>query len=391
MKKIWPFSFYFLYYAGLSTLIPFIVLFYQDLKFSGSQIGILTGIPPLITLVATPLWTNLADATHRHRLIMTLGIGVTLICTLIIQSMTLFIVIFILVLVLNIFASPVIPLVDSATMSMLGEDKSMYGRIRLGGTLGWGLLAPIAGLLVDNYGLKIAFFGSAALMLANLFVAQKVVHDTSEHGRSSNQGIRYFLTSRKWILFLLLAFIGGLGALSVTSFLFPYMAEMGLSKSFMGVASLLGTLTEILVFFFGNRLVKRFTSYGLFILALVFMGIRSLAFAWAHAPIAVLIVQAFGGLIFPAMWVAGVSYADEHAPQGMKSTAQGLFGAMSFGFGSAVGGFIGGILLETIGGHGLFFVFGLIILGGVAFLEIMKRIIADNELSPSVVSVKPDN
>jgi PPP family 3-phenylpropionic acid transporter len=381
MKRIWPFSFYFLYYAGLSSLVPFIVLFYQELKFNGSQIGLLTGIPPLITLVAAPFWTNVADATRRHRLILSLGILVPLICTLIIQSMTMFIIIFIFVLILNIFAAPVVAVVDSATMTMLGKDNSMYGRVRLGGTIGWGLLAPIAGALVDHYGLKIAFFSSALLMFVNLFVAQKVVHGSSEHGSSNSPGMRFFLTSRRWVLFLLLAFLGGLGALSVSSYLFPYMAEMGSSKSLMGFATFIATITEMPIFFFGNRLVKRFTSYRLLILALILMGIRSLLFAWVKTPIAVLILQVFGGLIFPAMWLAGVAYADEHAPQGLKSTAQGLFGAMSFGFGSAVGGFIGGPLLETIGGHGLFLVFGVIILGGLTVIEIIKRIVADEEVS----------
>jgi len=56
MKKIWPFSFYFLYFAALSSFMPFLVLYYQDLKFTGAQIGLLTGIPPLITLFAAPLW-----------------------------------------------------------------------------------------------------------------------------------------------------------------------------------------------------------------------------------------------------------------------------------------------------------------------------------------------
>jgi PPP family 3-phenylpropionic acid transporter len=132
---------------------------------------LLTGVPPLITLIAAPFWTNLADSTHRHRLIMSLGIGIALASTMILQSMTVFIVIFLLILVINIFASPVISLADSATMAMLGENKSMYGRIRLGGTIGWGLVAPIVGVLVDNYGLKIAFLCYGVLMFSDLFVA----------------------------------------------------------------------------------------------------------------------------------------------------------------------------------------------------------------------------
>jgi PPP family 3-phenylpropionic acid transporter len=110
------------------------------------------------------------------------------------------------------------------------------------------------------------------------------------------------------------------------------------------------------------------------------VGIRSLLFAWVSTPLAVLIVQALGGMIFPAMWVAGVSYADEYAPAGLKSTAQGLFGAASFGFGSAVGGFIGGLLLESIGGRGMFLVFGFIILGGLGIIEVVKRLLPVEEV-----------
>jgi len=61
------------------------------------------------------------------------------------------------IILFNIFISPVASLADSATMTMLGEERAMYGRVRLGGTIGFGLFAPIAGALVENYGLKIGF------------------------------------------------------------------------------------------------------------------------------------------------------------------------------------------------------------------------------------------
>ena len=40
MKRIWPFTFYFLYFAALSSIMPFFVLFYQGLEFTGAQIGL---------------------------------------------------------------------------------------------------------------------------------------------------------------------------------------------------------------------------------------------------------------------------------------------------------------------------------------------------------------
>jgi len=141
------------------------------------------------------------------------------------------------------------------------------------------------------------------------------------------------------------------------------------------------------IFFFGDRLVKRFTAYGLLTLALVMVAIRSLLLAAVSTPLMVLVLQAFGGMIFPAMWLAGVSYADENAPAGLKSSAQGLFGAMCFGFGSAVGGFMGGLLLESVGGRGMFLIFGVIVLVGLVIAEAIRRFFPDkNELSQVVAS-----
>jgi PPP family 3-phenylpropionic acid transporter len=390
MKRIWPFTFYFLYFAALSSLMPFFVLFYQQLEFSGAQIGLLTGIPPLVTLVASPFWTGLADSRHWHKWIMGFGILVTVIVIFLLQSFTAFIIVFTLVILFNAFLSPVPSLADSATMNMLGTERAMYGRIRLGGTIGWGVFAPIAGLLVQRYGLNAAFWSFSVIMLVNFFISQRFVHGSHEQTDSSRGGIRLFLTSRRWINFLFLAFLGGLGSFSVAAYLFPYMAELGAQESIMGIASSIPTVTEILVFFFGNRLVRRFGSYGLLLVALVMSGLRCVLFGLVGTPTLVLVLQTFGGTIFPMIWLAGVSYADENSPLGLKSSAQGLFGAMMFGVGSAVAGFVSGPLLATLGGRGLFLVLGIIILTGLAIAETIRRIFPEKNPLPQVAAMPSD-
>jgi len=390
MKKIWPFSFYFLYFAGFSALMPFFVLFYQGLGFNGAQIGLLTGIPPLITLVAAPFWTGVADVKRWHKLVMGAGIFVSILSIFLLPSFTSFAAIFTLIIIFNIFLSPVSSLADSATINMLGDERAMYGRIRLGGTIGWGLFAPIAGAIVQNYGLKLAFWSFSAIMLINFFVSQRFVHRSHEENTSKPGGIRVLLTNRRWINFLFIAFLGGLGTFAVNAYLFPYMAELGANETTMGFALTISTLTELPIFFFGDRLVKRFTNYGLFLLALVMVAIRSLLLAVVSTPFMVLALQALGGTIFPAMWLAGVSYADENAPAGLKSSAQGLFGAMCFGVGSAVGGFIGGLLLESIGGRGMFLVFGIIVLVGLVLAEGIRRFLPGKNELPQVVALPSD-
>ena len=390
MKKIWPFTFYFLHFAALSSLLPFFVLFYQGLGFNGAQIGLLTGIPPLITLFASPFWTGVADSRRWHKFIMGMGILVAIAAIFLLQSFTSFVVIFALIILFNSVLAPVSSLADSSTINMLGEERAMYGRIRLGGTIGWGLFAPLAGALVQNYGLRAAFWSFSTIMLANFFISQRFAHGAREQGAGTPGGIRVLLTNRRWINFLFLAFLGGLGSFSAASYLFPYMAELGANESTMGIASSLATLTEIPIFFFGNRLVKKFGSYRLFILALAMAAIRCLLYGVASTPSMVLVVQLFGGTIFPAMWTAGVSYADENAPIGLKSSAQGLFGAMMFGVGSAVSGFAGGLLLGSVGGRGMFLVFAVMIFLGTAMAETVRRLFPEKTEAPQVVVASTD-
>ena len=373
MKKASAFTFYLLYYAAIASLGPFIVLFYQQLGFTGAQIGLLAGMSPLIMLAGAPFWTGIADATQRHRLTMSLTVAVVVVLVPIFPSFKAFGPVILLVALFSFFAAPITSFADSATMSMLAGEKEMYGRVRLGGTIGWGLAAPVAGMLIQIHGLRFAFWGYAALMFLALVVSQRFVFGQSAVGPSLQGSIRTLVTSRRWALFLAMAFVSGMGFASINSYLLPYMEELKASKTTMGIALAIGTLFELPVLFFADRLLKRFKAHGLLVLAMIVTGVRLLLYAALKSPAGVLVVQTLNGLTYPAAWVAGVSYADEHAPAGMSATAQGLFGAMVSGFGAATGGFIGGLLLESTGGQGMFLVFGVVVLVGIAIITFIER------------------
>lgn len=385
MKNMgWAFSFHFLYYAAFAFLAPFIVLYYQQLNFTGAQIGLLTGLPALITMVANPFLSGVADRTRRHHLILGLGIVSAAAIIFLLPWFESFIAVFLLVMTFNFLFSPVASLGDTATMAMLGEERGLYGRVRIGGTFGWGIFALAAGKLLDVRGLTFLMYTFSAISLINLFVSRRLSFGTHDEHASSSSGLKDLVQSRRWVIFLASAFLGGLGAFSVAAYLSPYLRDLNANGSQIGLAIMLATLTELPVFFFGNQLVKRFTARGLFVIALVLMGIRSLLFGLADTLMFAIVIQVVGGAIFPAMWSAGVAYADEHAPSNLKSTAQALFGAMSFGFGSAVGGFAGGLLLDSVGSRGMYTVFGVIILLGLGLIEGTRKLFPD--ASPSAGS-----
>jgi MFS transporter, PPP family, 3-phenylpropionic acid transporter len=376
MSKLWPFGANVLFFAAAACVLPFLILYYQRLGFTGPQIGLLTGLSPLVTLASAPLWTNLADVTRRHRLVVS---GILLIaagCLIALPFLTSFWPVLAAVLALAACFIPVTSFFDSATMFTLsvGGRQELYGRVRLGGTFGYGVMGYFAGLLIQRYDIRLALWAAAALLLLTLVIAQHLRYGALKPDPAQTGSVRTLLADRRWLPFLALAFAGGLSTLVSTNYLFAYMKELNASDAAMGLAITLSTVAEVPVLFFGNRLITRFRSGPLLMAAMVITGARLLLFFFAVTPNLVLGLQLLNGLTFPLMWLAGVAYAHEHAPAGLAATAQGLFGAMVYGFGSAVGGFAGGPLFERIGGRATYIVFGLVILGIVALVAVFQRV-----------------
>jgi PPP family 3-phenylpropionic acid transporter len=373
MKKIWPFSFYLLYFGAGACVFPYFVLYYQSLGFSAAQIGLLSAISPFISLAGAPFWTGIADSTHRHKLVMSLAI---LICTGLLVAYPLvstFAAVFVLGSLFAFMISPVNSLADTATMTMLGDQQHMYGRVRVGGTVGWGAIAPLSGIVIERYGLNWAFWSYAVLMFLGFLVSQRFVFGHARQAVSLRNGLRELFANRRLVLFLATTFVCGMGLMSINTYLAAYMDELGLRKSAIGFALGLAVVSEFPMLYFADRLLAWLKPHGLLVLSLSATVVRLFLYAIFTSETGILTFQLVNGFTFAALWVAGVSYVNAIAPEGLKATAQGIFGATVFGFGAAGGGFLGAILLERLGGGGMYAIFGALILAALVIYILVER------------------
>lgn len=347
-------AFYLFYFAAAAALIPFLALYYEQVGLSPRQIGLMAGMPPLITLLSAPVWGGLADATQQHHRLLGLAIGGTLIAVLALSLTTAFYWLIPVVLAYAFFVAPIMPLVDNTVIDLLGERRGQYGKQRLWGALGWGIAAPIVGLLVERTSLQWAFYSYLILMFGGLVVSLRLPVGHVGVGRHFWQDLRLLLTNWQWILFLMTVLIGGLSLAIVINFLFLYLNDLGASKSLMGLSLTVATISELPVWFLSNRLLSRWGPRGLLALSLVASALQAFAYSSIRTPWLVMPIQLLHGPAFSAMWVAGVSYANEIAPAGMGATAQGLFAGVVMGLRSALGAFIGGLLYDSLGAVPMF-------------------------------------
>lgn len=368
-----PKFYYFCHFAAMAALVPFLALYYRQLGLGEQTIGLLTGLPPLLTLVIAPIWGAMADVTQRHQRLLQ-GAVVGLLLTVLLFSLVRNpIWLLPLVLLYALFNAPIIPLVDNTVLALLGERQAIYGRLRLWGALGWGVAGTVAGLLIERFGLTWSFYSALVFLAGCLVATMRFRIQPAQIGQPFWQGIRFFVTNRPWLVFLITLFINGAAAGVSNNFLFLYLDELSASETLMGASLLVATASEIPIFFFGDRLLNRFGARGLLLLSLSATVIRMAGYALMPAAWVVLPINLLHGLTFSAMWVAGVSYANRAAPAGMGATAQGVLSGVSMGIAGATGAVIGGYLYETVGPAVTFGLAGVAVAGGLIFFAVVGQ------------------
>jgi PPP family 3-phenylpropionic acid transporter len=367
--------YFFISYGAVSFLIPYMALFYQGQGMSGGQIGLLTAIPPIISFFAAPLWTGAADATRRHKLVTVIATVAVVIVAFIFPGMASFGGLLLMVSLFAFTNSPISSLVNSAVLVQMGDRKHQYGRVRLWGTIGYGILAPFGGTLIGRLGLQWSFWGFAILMLVSLLVVFLIPFQQS-HVRSMNffgQGVRVLLRNKAWVLFLVMVLIAGVGMATVNNYLFVFMNYLGASKSLMGIALTVSTISEIPAMFFSDRLIRRYGARGMLVIALTVIGLRLIFYSLTAQPWVILLIQLMHGLTYAVIYTAGVYYADQIAPPGLNAVTQGMFAGTFMGFGSAAGGLLGGLLLDRFSPEGMYAIVGTVVLLGMIIFLIVER------------------
>ena len=368
-----PKAFYFCYYAALSCLMPFLVLYYSQAGLSGPQIGLLVGISPIITWLAAPLWGALADSTRQHRAMLSVTVLGAMLMVALLSWATELAWFLPIVAGYAFFAAPVMPLVDNSVMELLGERSALYGRQRVWGAIGWGVAGALAGMLVDRLGLGFSFYAYLFFMAVGLAVSTRMVVSGGTIGQPFGAGIRTVMGNRPLMIFLVTALIASMGSGIVHNYLFLYLSDLGASETLMGLSLTVATLSEMPVFFFSSWLLRKVGARGLLLLAIAAYVVRLLAYTLMPPVWLVLPINLLHGLTFSALWVAGVSYVNEVTPKGSGATAQGLFSGLTMGLGSATGAVLGGTLYDSLGPTVVFQAAALWIAVGLVFFWVMGR------------------
>lgn len=343
-----PKALYFFYFAGVSAFVPFLSLYYSDLGLSRTEIGLLTGMVPLITMVSAPLWGAAADAGGRHRLALALAIGGTILAVLGLSRPQSVIGLLPFVFFYAVCTAPIAPLIDNAVIAWLGERRNRYGGQRVWGSIGWTLMTLAIGPFLRR-DLSAIFVLFAVLMLAALVLGWGMPFAAQARRQSYLAAVRPLLHNSRFLFFSFIALVEGVCLAVFLNFLFLRVEELQGSRALMALSLTAATISEIPFWYLTAFLLRRWGPDRMLLASLVLLLIRAVGYAAMSAAWWILPINLLHGPAFALMYSAGVTLADESAPKGLGATAQGLFNAMVFGVGAALGSLLGGLTADAWG------------------------------------------
>lgn len=271
-------------------------------------------------------------------------------------------------LVLHLFWSASLPLVEAITLGQIGSMRGGYGRVRLWGSVGFIAAVVGSGVLLDSAPITTLLWLTWAFLLLTLWAALRL----SENGGRSlllKSGRSFTWINRRTLSLVAAGFFmtAAHGALYV--FYSIYLFENGYEKSLIGLFWMVGVLAEIFVFFIWSRLARVFSlrqllliSFSLAVMRFYTIGV-GVSYFWI-----LLFAQLLHGASFGIHHAATMAALARWLSPQQQSVAQGTYGSLAYGAGGLFGALIAGWLwssagaLAAFGGSSILALIGLILI-----------------------------
>ena len=293
------------HYASAAAYSPFIPLFLTSIGGTEAQIGYISAVRPFLGFISMPLVGLAADIIGNHKIVLLLLIGLTGLVRLgLIWCSTLTAAV-VLILSTDFFGMPVHPIIDSTVLDTL-SDPLQYGRQRLWGTIGYGIMAPIAGQAIAAGGLHAALWIHVVGTLITIIVVSRFrVVRPAASTHSFWSAWRAAVRDAQTICLVFGTVVMGQAYGAIGAFLFLRLQELGGSPLLMGLTLAVNCAVEAPVFHFSAAVIRRLGLVGVLVLCLSLMAVRLAFYGALESPWPVLLVEGIHGITFALLWAAG--------------------------------------------------------------------------------------
>nr|XP_037281532.1 major facilitator superfamily domain-containing protein 6-like isoform X1 [Rhipicephalus microplus] len=246
---------------------------------------------------------------------------------------------------------------DAAVCELLGDKVNVFGRQRLWGTISWGIVSPLIGMMIDEASnstytdYKPGFYVFVVVMLLDILLLLRMPRlRTADLSLNLFKDVATLFCNAEIVLFTAWTFIVGALIGVLWSFSTWYLEDLHASKLMIGLSNTVMSLcVEVPLFFVSNTILERIGYFFSYSAAFLTFSIKFIGYSYLVNPWYGLIVDIPGGAIFPLAYSAMTVFAKRAATPGTTASMMCILGSTLEGLGVAAGNMLGGMSIDRIG------------------------------------------
>ncbi len=359
--------FLFAYYGYVGVFSPYASLYFADRGLSAVQIGVLMSLLQVMRIFGPNLWGWVADRSGQRVNVLrltSLAAAITFCGLFFGQSFVYF---FMVMVVVNLFTSAQGPLSEALMLSSMRGDLTHYGRLRLWGSVGFIVSVMTAGQLLDWFGVQQMPWIALALLLMVSAVSFRMREEPAVSHAQGAPSVRQLLKKPAVMAFFSSTFLMVAAHASLYVYYSLYLAQIGYSKTVIGLMWSLGVVAEIVFFYYQAPLFRRFGVKNLMLFSLAVAVVRFMLIGFGATSLLVLLLaQVLHAASFGVHHSASVATLQRWFSGALQARGQALFISISYGLGGSLGGLLLSACWDTFGAQLVYLVAALMALLGLA-------------------------
>ncbi len=360
--------------AALGVFYPFIAVILDQRGVSPEGIGLVTAASAAAFSVAVPLWGHLADVIlGRRRALAVTALGAA-VFVLVAGAPLPLVAVSLGFVGFSLFESAWGSLGDALAVNAIRDHGREYGRIRLLSSIGFAVVATLAGFLYNVTGYGPAFVlcaGLAGLLaVAALFAPDVPRADLERVAGRRTRGGSFVVALRiqprlgPVLLSILLVHVGIIAGFT---FLPLRLLELGGGPSDVALLAGVSAFAEIPAMLVVGGIASRVGIRGLMSGSIFLYAACFAAWVVLDSPLLIVATRVATGFGFAGLWVGSVLTMAVLLPPRLQATGQGLYQLTGFGLAAVLANVGGGFLYGAFGSEIVFIIATVLALAGGVF------------------------
>ena len=349
----------FIFYITMAAF-GYFNIYFQDAGLNSFQIGLVNAIPRIFALLLMPIWGFLTDYFHENKKVLFITLLGTLITIIIFPVTKTFKLLMVLMFFYTLFQNPIIPLSDSLLLDYLGDDSNLYGKYRLWGSTGYMLSVSVLGYFLEATSSTNLFYVYAVILILSMFLMYFLPKSEREIEVLNPGDFKNIFKKKRLLYFLLFVFILQT-TMNANYGYFPlYIIDHGGGEFLIGIALTISSGSEILAFFFSDKIIKSNNFSKIISVISIAFIIRWLMLSFFPYSPSILFSQLLHSVTFGLFFAVGVDYVNEISGEKFRATGQNIYSAAFMGLSAISGSLLGGKIYQLFGGETMYFLLALI-------------------------------